>query len=132
MNYRITDHTADFQSDFEGFTDNESTGNRKTGFFERVYAVVSQIPTGKVMTYGQIAHLLGDGYSARYVGYAMRAAPEGRGLPCHRVVNRKGEMAPGNTFGSPERQRSLLENEGVLFRADGKIDLPSSLFDPLD
>lgn len=131
MNYREMNFIIYSQDDLTVSADNDLAGNRKNSFFKRVYAVVSQIPEGKVMTYGQIAHVLGSECSARYVGYAMRAAPEERGLPCHRVVNRKGEMAPGNTFGSPERQRSLLEKEGVVFRPNGNIDLQLSLFDPL-
>lgn len=100
------------------------------GFFKQVHDIVEQIPAGKVMTYGQIADLLGGTCSARYVGYAVSAAPEERGLPCHRVVNRKGEMAPGGIFGSPERQRSLLESEGVVFKPDGRIDLALCRYEP--
>ncbi len=97
-------------------------------FFERVYALVARIPPGKVMTYGQIAAWLDGECSARYVGYAMSSAPEGRNLPCHRVVNRLGQMAPGAVFGGEERQRRLLEEEGVVFRADGRVDLVQSLY----
>ena len=114
----------------DNLPDGES-GTRKGGsFFASVHKLVSRIPEGKVMTYGQIAHFLGDRCSARYVGYAMRAAQPSQKLPCHRVVNRKGEMSPGNTFGSPDQQRRLLEDEGVLFTADGRIDLEACLFDP--
>lgn len=79
------------------------------------------------MTYGQIARRLGGFYSGRVVGFAMRAAPSGRGLPCHRVVNRLGDMAPGHCFGGAVRQRRLLEEEGVRFRPDGRVDLERSL-----
>jgi O-6-methylguanine DNA methyltransferase len=99
-------------------------------FFAQVYALVEQIPAGTVMTYGQIADILGGARSARYVGFAMSSAPEARGLPCHRVVNRKGEMAPGAVFGSPQRQRALLEAEGVPFRRDGRVDLALCRFEP--
>ena len=99
-------------------------------FFAQVYALVEQIPAGTVMTYGQIADILGSARSARYVGFAMSSAPEARGLPCHRVVNRKGEMAPGAVFGSPQRQRALLEAEGVPFRQDGRVDLALCRFEP--
>lgn len=94
-------------------------------FFSRVYALVARIPPGKIMTYGQISSVLGE-CSARYVGYAMAGAPPG--LPCHRVVNRKGEMAPGLVFGGPDRQRSRLEAEGVPFTAQGRIDLAACLW----
>ena len=55
-------------------------------FFSRVYALVATIPPGKVMTYGQIAEVLDNVCSARYVGYAMHSAPKDMNLPCHRVI----------------------------------------------
>lgn len=82
------------------------------------------------MTYGQIAALLEGGYSARFVGFAMRAAPRERDLPCHRVVNRYGGMAPGNVFGGEENQRALLRREEVVFKPDGRIELDRSLYRP--
>lgn len=100
------------------------------GFFDRVYALVAAIPPGKVMTYGQISRLLDNACSARYVGYAMSSAPADRRLPCHRVLNRLGEMAPGNAFGGQEEQRRVLEAEGVPFTARGRVDLESCLFWP--
>ncbi len=102
----------------------------KPGFFKQVHAVVAAIPPGKVMTYGQIADVLGNVCSARYVGYAMRAAPAERNLPCHRVVNKAGAMAGGGLFGGVENQRRMLEAEGVPFTPQGRIDLPACLFDP--
>ncbi|MDL2307860.1 MGMT family protein [Desulfovibrio sp. OttesenSCG-928-C06] len=101
----------------------------KSNFFNDVYALVEQIPPGKVMTYGQIAACLQSPYSAKVVGYAMSSAPDGRNLPCHRVVNRKGEMAGGMIFGGVESQRSMLEREGVPFKANGLIDLTLALWD---
>lgn len=99
---------------------------RKGGVFDQVYGLVACIPEGKVVTYGQIGRVLGGGYSGRTVGFAMAAAPGGRGLPCHRVVNVKGEMAPGFCFGGPDRQRRLLRKEGVAFREDGRINMKKS------
>lgn len=96
-------------------------------FFERVYAVVATIPPGKVMTYGQISQVLDNTCSARYVGYAMGAAPEHRNLPCHRVVNRLGEM---NEHLFRGRQRAMLESEGALFKANGRLDLEACLHWP--
>ncbi|GHV52867.1 6-O-methylguanine DNA methyltransferase [Deltaproteobacteria bacterium] len=96
-------------------------------FFERVFAVTALIPPGKVMTYGQISQVLDNQCSARYVGYAMRAAPKDRGLPCHRVVNRLGETAP-RLFG--EGHRARLEAEGAIFKADGRLDLDACRFWP--
>jgi methylated-DNA-protein-cysteine methyltransferase related protein len=97
-------------------------------FFSKVYEIVAQIPEGKVITYGQIAFLLGNPRGARVVGWAMRAAPQDLHLPCHRVVNRLGEMAPGSAFGSPEVQRALLSSEGITFKENGCIDLKKHLW----
>lgn len=99
---------------------------KSAGFFNRVYDVVALIPKGKVMTYGQIGLALGGRYSGRTVGFAMRAAPEERMLPCHRVVNAKGEMAPGLIFGGAAAQCALLRREGVKFLRDGCIDMKCS------
>ena len=101
----------------------------KTNFFDQVYALVERIPPGKVMTYGRIAACLESPYSAKVVGYAMSSAPAGRDLPCHRVVNRLGEMAGGLIFGGASRQRAMLESEGIPFRPDGRIDLEQALWD---
>ncbi len=95
------------------------------GFFGDVYSVVSRIRPGEVMTYGQIALVIGRPGAARTVGYAMSAAPPG--LPCHRVVTRFGDMARGNIFGGAENQRRLLEAEGVFFLPNGRIDLKKCL-----
>lgn len=101
-----------------------------TGFFNRVWGIVAEIPPGRVMTYGQISRCEGNICSARYVGYAVACAPAALNLPCHRVVNRLGEMAPGMIFGGPGRQRALLEAEGVPFKPDGRIDLARCLHHP--
>lgn len=98
-------------------------------FFSRVYNIVSQIPKGKVATYGQIAFLLGEPRSARIVGWALKAAPEHLNLPCHRVVNRLGEMAPDYAFGSSQVQREMLIYEGITFNKSGCIDLKKHLWD---
>ncbi|MCC8166637.1 MAG: methylated-DNA--[protein]-cysteine S-methyltransferase [Planctomycetes bacterium] len=96
------------------------------GVFQKVYAIVATIPAGTVVTYGQIARHIGGGLTGRTVGFAMRAAPTERQLPCHRVVNRKGELSPGYVFGSPPVQRKRLMDEGVTFLEDGRIDLSRS------
>lgn len=100
----------------------------KSNFFKQVHELVALIPVGKVMTYGQIAMTLGGQYSARLVGFAMHSAP--KGLPCHRIVNRKGEMAKGIIFGGEEAQRKLFASEGVPFLASGQIDLEQALSRP--
>jgi methylated-DNA-protein-cysteine methyltransferase-like protein len=98
-------------------------------FFERVYAVVSQIPRGTVVTYGQLALALGNPRAARTVGWAMHSAPPERNLPCHRVVSASGALAPDHVFGGSGVQRALLEQEGVTFFEDGRIDLDKHLWD---
>ena len=89
-------------------------------FFQSVYAVVAQIPYGRVMTYGDIARTLGYPRRARFVGFAMRACPDA--LPWHRVV-----MADGSITGGEWAQirRMLLLREGVPFLSDGRVDLNS-------
>ena len=91
--------------------------------FEKIYEVVKSIPKGKVATYGQVALMAGNPRWARVVGYALHVNPEPGVIPCHRVVNRRGEVAPGFAFGGEGVQRQLLEAEGVIFESDGRIDL---------
>ena len=91
--------------------------------FEKIYEVVKNIPEGKVATYGQVALLAGNPRWARVVGYALHVNPEPGIIPCHRVVNREGRVAPGFAFGGEGVQRQLLESEGIIFETDGRIDL---------
>lgn len=90
--------------------------------FERIYDVVKQIPEGRVASYGQVAALAGNKRWARVVGYALHANPEPGIIPCHRVVNRYGEVSRAFAFGGENRQIELLESEGVAF-TDGRVDL---------
>jgi methylated-DNA-protein-cysteine methyltransferase-like protein len=99
-----------------------------SNFFSAVYSIVAHIPRGKVSTYGQIAARLGNPRAARVVGEAVRRVPEYLDLPCHRVVNRAGAMAPEYVFGGSEKQRELLEREGVIFKDDGCIDMKKCLW----
>lgn len=91
--------------------------------FEKIYEVVRSIPKGKVATYGQVAHLAGNLGWARVVGYALHVNPDPSTIPCHRVVNREGKVAPSFAFGGEGVQRQLLESEGIVFEMDGRIDL---------
>ena len=91
--------------------------------FEKIYEIVKSIPKGKVATYGQVALLAGNPHWARVVGYALHVNPAPGVIPCHRVVNREGRVAPGFAFGGEDVQRQLLEAEGVVFEPDGRIDL---------
>ena len=91
--------------------------------FEKIYEVVKSIPKGRVATYGQVALLAGNSRWARVVGYALHVHPGPGIIPCHRVVNREGRVAPGFAFGGEGVQRQLLESEGIVFETDGRIDL---------
>lgn len=97
-------------------------------FPKRIYRLVSQIPTGKVSTYGQLAMLAGSPRAARIVGAAMRRAPAG--LPCHRVLYGDGSLCCDQAFGGKEIQRGLLEQEGVPFLPDGRVDMEVCLWNP--
>ena len=90
--------------------------------FELIYDVVRQIPKGKVATYGQVAALAGNRRWSRVVGYARHANPDPEYIPCHRVVNRLGEVSKAFAFGGENRQITLLENEGIKVE-DNRVDL---------
>ena len=100
-------------------------------FFEDVYNIIKQIPPGKVATYGQVAKLLGQPRKAKIVGWALHCNPYQGVVPCHRVVNRFGELSGGFAFGGLEEQKKLLENEGIKFEKSGIIDLQKYLWKPL-
>jgi len=89
---------------------------------ERVYEIVRRIPAGRVMTYGQIAELLGEGYTARTVGFVMHAADEERD-PWHRVINAQGACSTGKVLLPQDKQQRMLEAEGVAFNERGRCDL---------
>ena len=99
-------------------------------FFKNVYEAVQLIPRGKVATYGQIARMIGAPRSSRAVGYALHANPRPGVIPCHRVVNREGRLAPAFAFGGPEIQAQLLESEGVEVDEDFTVDLEKYLWQP--
>ena len=89
--------------------------------FENVYSIVQKIPKGRVSTYGLIAKQLN--MSPRVVGYALHANPDPDNIPCHRVVDRTGRVAPGFAFGGPGIQKKLLEAEGVEFIDETHVDI---------
>ena len=89
---------------------------------ERVYEVVRQIPASRVMTYGQIALILGKGYTARTVGYVMHGA-DAENVPWQRVINSQGKCSTGRLTIPVNLQQELLEAEGVDFNPKGKCDL---------
>ena len=90
-----------------------------------VLNIVGQIPRGRVTTYGLIATLAGWPSHARMVGRTLRYTPGAERLPCHRVVNSQGRTAPGWS-----EHRTLLEKEGVRFKANGHVDMQQHLWEP--
>lgn len=84
---------------------------------ERVFQLVRRIPRGRVMTYGQIAELLGEGYTARTVGFVMHGA--GDSVPWHRVINARGACSTGGLVLPHDKQQRMLEAEGVEFDQRG-------------
>src|SRR5690348_11668039 len=87
---------------------------------ERIYLVVRQIPAGKVSTYGDIAAIVGD-CTARMVGYAMASAKGD--IPWHRVLNAQGKISPRGDGGGEQLQRARLEEEGIGFDSDSRVNL---------
>lgn len=98
------------------FSESESTMSRR--FFSEVYDIVEQIPYGKVVSYGQIACMLGRPRGAREVGRAMRFCPEY--LPSHRVVMADGSVSGGDFS---EIRKDILKSEGVPFLSDDRVDM---------
>lgn len=101
-----------------------------TDFFERVYALVRQIPCGRVTTYGSIGKALGLRSSARMVGWAMHGlAGKNTDIPAHRVVNRFGALSGKNYFATPTLMRELLESEGIEF-IDDVVNIKKHIWEP--
>jgi methylated-DNA-protein-cysteine methyltransferase-like protein len=98
-----------------------------TEFKQKVYQIVEQIPKGRVMIYGQIAAICGAAWAAWEVGQIAHYGPDK--LPWHRVVNKKGGMASGFVGGGREKQRDLLEAEGIIFKNDS-VDVGIYLWHP--
>jgi methylated-DNA-protein-cysteine methyltransferase-like protein len=99
-------------------------------FKDQVYGIVARIPYGRATTYGAIARALGNPRGAREVGWALNAVPEGSQLPCHRVVDREGRLSGGWAFGHPEIMAGRLEDEGVPFLEQYRVDLSICFWDP--
>ena len=103
------------------------TPDQARAFRKDVLDIVSQIPRGRVTTYGFIAVLAGWPSHSRMVGRTLRYTPGAELLPCHRVVNKEGRTAPGWS-----RQRQLLEEEGVCFKENGHVDMSRHLWEHSD
>ena len=89
---------------------------------ERVYEIVRTIPMGRVMTYGQIAGILGEGYTPRTVGFVMHGA-DTKETPWQRVINSQGACSTGRMTLPVNLQQQILEAEGIKFDAKGRCDL---------
>ncbi len=90
--------------------------------YERIYAVVRRIPRGQVASYGQIAKIAGK-CSARNVGYAMSSLRFDSDVPWHRVINSRGMVSPRKDGNGNLIQRQMLETEGIVFNATGRVNL---------
>lgn len=98
---------------------------------KRIYEAVKKIPKGKVATYADVAEMAGDRKMARAVGNALHKNPDPGTIPCHRVVNSKGELAGEYAFGGAWKQAEILESEGVEV-VDGRVDLEKYGYDSPD
>lgn len=100
-------------------------------FFEDVYAVVRQVPKGRVTSYGAIAAYLGTKLSARMVGWAMNGAHDIKPkVPAQRVVNRNGMLSGKSHFGAPDAMEKLLNKDGVKVKDDTVIHFEKIFWDP--
>ncbi len=99
------------------------------GNFDRaVYEYLKTVPRGKVVTYGMIARAVGRPKAGRLVGNALHRNPTPVVVPCHRVVNREGRLAPAFAFGGSQMQAQLLRAEGMEV-VGGYVDLGRYLWE---
>ena len=103
---------------------------KNTGIYTRIYRVVKCIPKGRVATYGQVTSLAGMAGHARQVGYALHSLPEGTEIPWHRVINAKGMISSRSEPASEEKQRLLLEAEGICLNEEKKLQFNRSRWHP--
>jgi methylated-DNA-protein-cysteine methyltransferase-like protein len=96
---------------------------------DKIYRLVRRIPKGKVMTYGQLAVILGKGYTARTVGHAMKVCDTDT-VPWQRVINSRGACSTGRLTLPENLQQKMLEDEGVIFSTKGRCDLNKFLWEP--
>src|SRR6266446_3891870 len=106
--------------------------NRKrdpdSNYRERVYRIVRSIPRGRVMTYGQLAEILGEGYTPRTIGFVMHGSDDK--TPWHRVINAQGGCSTGRLVLPADKQQRMLAAEGVEFNERGRCDLQRYLWIP--
>ena len=103
--------------------------DEKDTFFHKVWALVKEIPAGRVATYGDIAGHISARTAARAVGWALNTA-KATDVPAHRVVNRKGVLTGRRHFGGPHVMEERLRAEGVTFIEEGRVDLEKHRWHP--
>lgn len=96
------------------------------------FDIVKQIPKGRVTTYGAIAQCIGEGCTARMVGWAMNASHQQKDIPAHRVVNREGRLTGAAHFETPNTMQQLLEQEGIEVNNGKIVDFKSVFWNPLE
>lgn len=99
-------------------------------FYQKVYALVQQIPFGRVTTYGAIATKLGAPQAARVVGYALNSSKNLENIPAHRVVNQKGLLTGKMHFMGTNLMQQLLESEGIVIKNNQIQNLDQYLWLP--
>jgi methylated-DNA-protein-cysteine methyltransferase-like protein len=104
------------------------SSNPDNDYRERVFSLVRSIPSGRVMTYGQIAEILGEGYTPRTVGFVMHSSNDK--TPWHRVINAQGGCSTRGLVLPHDKQQRMLEAEGVTFNDRGRCDLQTYLWIP--
>jgi methylated-DNA-protein-cysteine methyltransferase-like protein len=105
-------------------------GNTDNDYRERVFRIVRSIPRGRVMTYGQIAEILGEGYTPRTVGFVMHSSNDK--TPWHRVINAQGGCSTRGVVLPHDKQQRMLEAEGVSFNEQGRCELQKYLWIPAE
>ena len=97
---------------------------------QQIYQIVKRIPPGKVASYGQVGKLCQPPCHARQVGHALSKLSQESDIPWHRVINSQGKISQRGWQGSDDYQRILLEAEGVIFDARGKVNLSKFAWQP--
>ena len=105
-------------------------GNTDNDYRERVFRIVRSIARGRVMTYGQIAEILGEGYTPRTVGFVMHSSNDK--TPWHRVINAQGGCSTRGVVLPHDKQQRMLEAEGVSFNERGRCELQEYLWIPAE
>jgi methylated-DNA-protein-cysteine methyltransferase-like protein len=106
------------------------TDNTDNDYRERVFRIVRSIPRGRVMTYGQIAEILGEGYTPRTVGFVMHSSNDR--TPWHRVINAQGACSTRGIVLPHDKQQRMLEAEGVSFNERGRCELQTYVWIPVE